>query len=470
MKKIGLLISFFIYFILLSQIHTFATEVSSLQIENVKQIGEVARVAVSFNNFTNIASGSVLIDIGVNNDNFLFVDVDEKGKNFNVAVSQNEKGLLINFVSRGGGNISGQSEILCYLIYNLDKNTQMGSYLEIDILDFNVRNSLGSSVNLEGYNGKIEKNYILGDYGGNDRVSVLSAMKIMKYTRENKKIENHFVRNALDVNADGEVDLIDAQMILDYLVGKRDSFLTITTDSTLPTVLLNNDFSVQLDAKFGVEPYRWSLDSRSRLPLGLNLDEKTGIINGKVTSTRQLGNRETIIEVTDINGNSIAKGFSFTVVESQIEKISTPEVVTVNLGEDVKLPDVVEVVYKDGSIGFESVEWDEVDVRSLGRKNVMGRLVNQGIDINIEVIVIDNSYLREKTISYFGLLNIHSVLLEVSDEVFAVRIDGMDMLYEGNNRFGRNTSLLTEGSKVNVIMYDRFGNVLQIKKIEIKET
>ena len=470
MKKICLIISFFVYFVLLAQIGTFATEVSYFQIEHVRQTGSVAKVEVSLNNFTNTASGSVLIDTSVNNDNFVFVDVDEKGKNFNVASSQNEKGLLINFVSRGGGNISGENEILCYLIYNIDKNTQMGSYIKIDILDFSVRNNLGSSVNLEGYHGKIEKNYTLGDYGRNDRVSILSAMKIMKYARENKEFENHFVRNALDVNADGEVDLIDAQMILDYLVGKKDSFLTITTDSNMPTVLLNNDFSVQLDAKFGVEPYRWSVDSNSMLPLGLELDKETGFINGTVTSTRQLGDRETIIQVADINGNSIAKGFNFNVVESQIEEINLGDSISVVLGEEVNLPSEVEVFYKDGTSNFENVKWDEMDVNYVGRKDVNGKLVDLGIDISIEVIVIDKNYLLEKTINYFGLLNIHSILLEVSDEVFAVKIDGMDMLYEGDNRFGRNTSLLSEGSKVEVIMYDRFGNVLQTKNIEIKET
>lgn len=471
MRKIFFLLCLLACFVITAQRDTFANNISYVEIENVRQTNSQAMVKVSINNFENIASGKIVIDVKENNPYFSFVSVEEESDLFNIASRKSDENIKINFISRGGVNVSGKNHTICYLVYKLDKDVKLSSYIDIKILDLNIKNSLGNSVRFEAYDGKLEKNYVIGDFGGTDRVNVLSAMKIIKYMREGKEFNNPFIKKALDVNADGNVDLIDAQIILDYIVGKRDNFLTITTNSHLPTAILGNDFYFKLDASFGEEPLSWNLDRTSRsFPVGLSLDEDKGIITGRVTSKRQLGEHVFTVELTDRYENTVKKGFNLIVKDSPIEKIYDLDSVSVILGEEVSLLKQVDVLYKDGSKGFVDVSWEDVDTNSLGTKNVRGLLDDYGIAISVDVRVVDKDYLRGKTINHFGLLNIHSILLDVSDEVFKVTIDGMNMLYEGNNRFGRNTSILSEGSKANVIMYDRFGNVLQTKRIKIQET
>jgi hypothetical protein len=87
--------------------------------------------------------------------------------------------------------------------------------------------------------------------------------------------------------------------------------LTMTT-LTLPTAVLNSQYSMTLAAFGGAQPYTWSISSGS-LPVGLTLSPGSGIISGTPTTT---GQSTFTIEVTDSKkpSQSVSRTFVVKVV------------------------------------------------------------------------------------------------------------------------------------------------------------
>src|SRR5712691_5662203 len=70
--------------------------------------------------------------------------------------------------------------------------------------------------------------------------------------------------------------------------------LVIMTD-TLPRAVPRQEYRLVLQAKGGVPPYRWSIDSGT-LPAGVGLNARTGIISGVPT---EAGEFSVVITLTD---------------------------------------------------------------------------------------------------------------------------------------------------------------------------
>jgi len=81
------------------------------------------------------------------------------------------------------------------------------------------------------------------------------------------------------------------------LAFRNPSTLSVATDS-LPEGRVNDDYSLQLAATGGTNPYEWALTNNSTLPAGLDL-ALTGWITGKPTAA---GNSTLSFQVTDANG------------------------------------------------------------------------------------------------------------------------------------------------------------------------
>ena len=73
--------------------------------------------------------------------------------------------------------------------------------------------------------------------------------------------------------------------------------LVITT-TTLTTGTINVKYNATLHAIGGIAPYKWTLAPKSKLPAGLTLNAKTGVISGKPTHATPVAATVTI-EVTD---------------------------------------------------------------------------------------------------------------------------------------------------------------------------
>ncbi|MGD0017170.1 MAG: serine hydrolase [Verrucomicrobiia bacterium] len=86
--------------------------------------------------------------------------------------------------------------------------------------------------------------------------------------------------------------------------------LTITTDS-LPDGQVHVTYApVQLATANGTTPYRWTVEKGSKLPAGLRLNARTGIISGK---PRKVGSSTFTVKVRDANKNTAEKSFTLTI-------------------------------------------------------------------------------------------------------------------------------------------------------------
>ena len=86
--------------------------------------------------------------------------------------------------------------------------------------------------------------------------------------------------------------------------------LTITTDS-LPDGQVRVAYApVTLAAANGTTPYRWTVEKGSRLPAGLRLNARTGIISGK---PRTVGSSTFTVQVKDADKNTAEKSFTLTI-------------------------------------------------------------------------------------------------------------------------------------------------------------
>jgi|GEM_PF-2824986 len=82
----------------------------------------------------------------------------------------------------------------------------------------------------------------------------------------------------------------------------------------LPAGILQKNYQVQLEGEGGTPPYRWQIVS-GKLPQGLKLDAKKGVISGK---PRRLGQYRLTIKLIDANGATLRKAFTLSIVRKQL--------------------------------------------------------------------------------------------------------------------------------------------------------
>jgi len=92
-------------------------------------------------------------------------------------------------------------------------------------------------------------------------------------------------------------NLLSTYQAVPAVAGVVFPFNLFVTTSSLPAATLGQRYKVKLQASGGNAPYTWSVESGfGTLPAGLTLNDSTGIIKGKPTST---GSSTFVVEVTD---------------------------------------------------------------------------------------------------------------------------------------------------------------------------
>lgn len=127
------------------------------------------------------------------------------------------------------------------------------------------------------------------------------------------------------------------------------------------------------------------------------------------------------------------------------------------------LPSIIDVLYKDGSSGKESVTWGTVSTSTVGLKKVSGKIDASTVTATINVNVTAVEYVKNISFNYFSFLGIYTVNVQAESNVSKITINGLELYYNGNGSYQIST-LLTKGSTATVNVYDATGKLLEAKK------
>ena len=118
--------------------------------------------------------------------------------------------------------------------------------------------------------------------------------------------------------------------------------------NSLPSGLVNTNYSQTLQVSGGAPPYAWSIYSGT-LPEGLSLNSSTGKISGTPSKT---GTRSFMIKITDSRTSIAMKAFSITVkdVDLIVNSVSSPA--SAGLGEQIAVMAMVKNLGSGDSGGF----------------------------------------------------------------------------------------------------------------------
>lgn len=102
----------------------------------------------------------------------------------------------------------------------------------------------------------------------------------------------------------------DYKLVINGSSGSGDLEISSPTSSQLPSGILGEPYSTDIDASGGTEPYTFS---QSGLPGGLNIDAGTGIISG---SPNSIGTFNVTITVTDDNDDTADRDYTLRITET----------------------------------------------------------------------------------------------------------------------------------------------------------
>jgi hypothetical protein len=151
-----------------------------------------------------------------------------------------------------------------------------------------------------------------------------------------------------------------------------------------------------------------------------------------------------------------------------IDTVLASDDISVLQNNEPVLPSTVDVLYKDGSIGKESVTWGSINTSTAGLKKVTGRIVGLSTRTSINVNVIEVEYVKDVTLEYYSLLGIYTVNVKADSNVARMSLNSVDMYYDGDNSFKLST-LLTKGSTVTFNAYDAAKKLLGSKKYVVQQ-
>jgi formylglycine-generating enzyme required for sulfatase activity len=117
------------------------------------------------------------------------------------------------------------------------------------------------------------------------------------------------------------------------LTFRNPATLAVVTDS-LPEGRVNQDYSHQLAATGGTNPFEWALTNNSTLPAGLDL-ALTGWITGKPTAA---GNTTLTFEVTDANGAKATRQFVLVIKAATSGNVTASGKLFTDVTDSVNIP------------------------------------------------------------------------------------------------------------------------------------
>ncbi|PID22022.1 hypothetical protein CSV61_07350 [Sporosarcina sp. P3] len=382
---------------------------------------------------------------------------------FRTRFSVTNNALDLNFlsISNKEEKLTDKKATVGYLVYELTSQFKEGTSIDLSITTAGMKGRLNTDLVVNPMDGKIVRKMPVGDVVGNDKPTAAAAIRILQHL--NNPITDREAFLSADVNGDGVLTQEDAQIILDYIAGKRTTFLAIQAKE-LDNAVLKSEYSEKVAAMNGRAPYTFK--RVGTFPAGLTLDETTGEISG--TPTRAQSYNFTI-QVTDALGDIEKRMFSINVIDSNIMSIEKPLPINVKLNGTPELPTKVNVTYKDKTTGKEAVSWEPVDTSKIGTVIAKGTIGDSGFTVSVEVHVVSANYLNSVKVGFVQFLNLHTIEVDVSEDVYKVTVNNTySMHFEGDKKFSLISSNFSANSTVTFRMYDKYGNLLETKQHVLK--
>ncbi|WP_143565410.1 putative Ig domain-containing protein [Sporosarcina sp. P34] len=434
----------------------------TLEVGESRSLGATVEVPITIRDTSYLTSGNFVISapstVGVTLKSFRPEPTFEDQK-FRTRSTINNNALDLNFISMSGKEerLIGNKITVGYLVYELAPSFKAGASAELSLTSMNMKGRLNQDVIVTPMNGKIVRKMPVGDVVGNNKPTAAAAIRILQHL--NKPITDREAFLSADVNGDGVLTQEDAQIILDYIAGKRTTFLAIQAKE-LDNAVLKSEYSEQVTAMNGRGPYTFK--RVGTIPAGLTLNETTGEISGTPTRA-QIYNFT--IQVTDALGDSEKRMFSINVIDSNIMSVEKPLPINVKLNGTPELPTRVNVTYKDKTTGKEAVSWKPVDTSKIGTVIAKGMIGDTGFTVSVEVNVVSANYLNSIAIKYVQFLNLHTMEVDVATDVYKVTVNNTyNMHFEGDKKFSLISSNFPANSTVTFRMYDKYGNLLETKQ------
>lgn len=444
-----------------------ASAASSVEVGETRSLGNEVKVPVRILDTQYLGSVQVKISADASSKGVVLKKfeptADFDGKKFRMESNITGNTLKVGFISQTSSHqtLVDKQAVVGYITYALSDEFELGTSVVLNIDSIVATGRNFADLTLESLHGKIERKMPYGDVVGNNEPNAAGAMRILQHINGDL-ITNEEQRLSADVDGDGILTQRDAQKILDFISGNITSFLAIKAKE-LDSAVLKSEYIEQVEGLHGREPYTFKRQG-GPFPAGITVDPVTGELKG---TPSRAGNYKFTIVVTDAIGNVSDREFTLDVIDSNIASVEKLLPINVQLNGIPALPSKVSVTYKDKKTGKENVVWDKVDTSTLGKKIVKGKIGDDGFTVSVEVNVVNENYINDIQVSYFEFLNLHTIKMDVSSEVYKVTINRITAHYEGSDKFSLGSSSFGKGSNVTIVLYDKYGNVLETKSHQL---
>lgn len=432
----------------------------AIVIGDTNVVGKTAKVPVVIQNVSNLQQGVITISLPHEGAPFSFKNVELASRfddqDFYTSTPVEEGQLKIDFTAPDAQTLN--NEKIGYIVFERSDSSTKGSEVTISVTDQQLFNHLGNRITVRTYSGEIAHNHQVGDVLGYDEPTPASAAAILQHVSGMNPIIDQELLKIADVDGDGSITNADARNVLEAAIGVRQSLLTIAPPG-LEALLRNQPITYQLDAKNGKAPYHWTV-SRGRLPRGLSMDQDNGTISGTPTRTE---NSTFTVRVEDRFGVASEREMTLSVTDSDIVQYEPVSNVYAIQGSEIPLQPQIHVEYKDGSTGFLPLVWNSHNIEHPGTYSLTGEIGDTKIQVQTIVHLFEREFFTIERVTSLDMLSIHTIEIEASSQVYTAKVDDIPMHYEGKNQFSLVTTTLNENSTIYV--YDRFGQLLEAKKI-----
>lgn len=435
----------------------------TLEIGEVSSLGKTVEVPVILHGTSYLTSANLTVILpadleGVTVKGFQPTGIFT-GSHFRTISNVTDDSVTIDVISNDSKEIRLDARtVVGHIIYQVSPAVASGDSIQLKTEKVSAIGRNGAPLTFSLLDGKISRAMPKGDVVGKNKPNAAAAIRILQHAKGNPITDSEALKSA-DVNGDQQVTQVDAQMILDYIAGKRYSFVALET-AELQNAAVKSEYQESFRAVSGRAPYSYRRVGGS-LPSGLTLNSATGLITGKPTRE---GVYNFDIEVTDAVDETARASYTINVLDTNISSVESLPIVNVKKGMKPDLPDRIKVTYKDRTTDWENVSWQPVDTSKLGSVFAKG-MTESGFGVTVEVHVVEESYFLSFDSLYSPLMNLHVINLQAADSVSAAYLDGKELHYEGEGEFTLGTNTFTQGTTATLTLEDKYGTLLETKQV-----
>lgn len=435
----------------------------TLEIGEVKSLGTTVEVPVILHGTANLTSANFMVNLQAEHQGITVKEFKPtgifKGSKFHTKSNISSGRVTIDVISNNNKEVKLASRtVIGHITYQISSNLKDREDVKLGIERVTAIGKTDIPLTLTTLEGRIIHEMPPGDVVGKSKPNAAGAVRILQHVRGNF-ITNREEFLSADVDGDKQITQADAQMILDYVAGKRHSFISMEA-ADLSTGALKSDYDERVQAINGRAPYSYRRISGS-MPIGLSLNAESGEITGIPT---RAGIYKFDIAVTDAVDETARRAYSIEVLDTNIISVEKLAPINVKKGIEPELPKQVVVTYKDKTTEKENVNWSSVDTSKLGTIIVKGK-TDSGFGINVEVHVVAEDYIVSFDSIYSPFINLYIIELYTAGDVSEAFIDGIELHYEGDGIFKLGTNSLKQGANVTLTLKDKYGNLLETKSI-----